>query len=59
VHDLRLGDARELSTVLEEAPYEVSELLTGLLGARAQVQEFPGIMKVQTKSSQLWIWLAG
>jgi hypothetical protein len=35
VHDLRLGDARGLSTTLGEAPYEVSERLAGLLGARA------------------------
>jgi hypothetical protein len=37
MHDLGLGDARELSTTLGEASYEVPERLAGLLGAHAHV----------------------
>jgi hypothetical protein len=37
MHDLRLGYARELSTALGEASYEVPERLARLLGARSQV----------------------
>jgi hypothetical protein len=40
VHDLGLDDARELRTALGKAPYEVSERLAGLLGARTQI---PGV----------------
>jgi hypothetical protein len=35
VHDLELSHARELSTTLGEASYEVPKRLTGLLGACA------------------------
>jgi hypothetical protein len=35
VHDLGLSDARELCRALGEAPYEIPERLTGLLGACA------------------------
>jgi hypothetical protein len=67
VHDLRLGHARELRAALGKAPYELPERFAGLLGTRAQVQEFPRRTyvpwkfptNVWTKSSQLWIWLAG
>jgi hypothetical protein len=41
VHDLGLGDTRELRIALGEAPYEVLERLAGLLGARAQVPGVP------------------
>jgi hypothetical protein len=41
VHDLRLGHAWELGTVLGEAPYVVPKRLAGLLGARAQVLGVP------------------
>jgi hypothetical protein len=41
VHDLRLSDAREVGTVLGEAPYEISERLTRPLGACPQVLEVP------------------
>jgi hypothetical protein len=44
VHDFGLGDAQELSTTLGEASYEVSERLTGLLGACAQVPGVPGAL---------------
>jgi hypothetical protein len=37
MYDLGLGHARELRAALGEAPYEVPERLTGLLGARAVV----------------------
>jgi hypothetical protein len=43
VHDLELGDARELRTALGEAPYEVPERLAGLLGTRAQVPRVPRV----------------
>jgi hypothetical protein len=43
VHNLGLGHARELSTTLGGASYEVSEQLAGLLGARTQV---PGVSRV-------------
>jgi hypothetical protein len=67
VYDLGLGHARELRAALEEALYEVLERLTGFLVAHAQAQELPGRTyvpwkfptKVRTRSSQLWIWLAG
>jgi hypothetical protein len=61
MHDLRLGYARELGAALGEASYEVPELLTGFLGARLQVLGVPWaqvcefLMKVRTRSSQLWI----
>jgi hypothetical protein len=42
VHDLGLGHARELSTALGEASYEVPERLAGLLGACAQIPGVPG-----------------
>jgi hypothetical protein len=42
VHDLGLGDARELNTALGEVSYEVPERLAGLLGARMQVPGVPG-----------------
>jgi hypothetical protein len=42
MHDLGLGYAWELNTALEEASYEVSERLVGLLGARPQVPRVPG-----------------
>jgi hypothetical protein len=41
VHDLGLGDARELSAMLGEASYEVPERLARLLGACAQVPGVP------------------
>jgi hypothetical protein len=61
VHDLGLGHARELRAALGEASYEVPERLVGLLGARAQIQEFPRRTyvpwkfptEVRTRSSQL------
>jgi hypothetical protein len=67
VHDLGLSIAREVSTALGEAPYEVPERFAGLLGDARKSQEFPGCMyvpwkfptNVQTKLSQLWIWLGG
>jgi hypothetical protein len=37
VHDFGLGHARELRAALGEAPYEVPERLSGLLGACAQI----------------------
>jgi hypothetical protein len=65
VYDLGLGHTRELRVALREAPYEVPERLTELLGARAQV---PGVSRAhihplevphEGRPSQLWIWLAG
>jgi hypothetical protein len=41
VHDLGLGDARELRTALGEALYESPERLAELLGACAQVPSVP------------------
>jgi hypothetical protein len=41
VHNLGLGYAREFSTALGKAPYEVPERLAGLLGARLQVLGVP------------------
>jgi hypothetical protein len=41
VHDLRLGNARELRTTLGEASYEVPERLARLLGACAQIPGVP------------------
>jgi hypothetical protein len=42
VHNLGLGDARELHTALGEASYEIPEQLAGLLGARTHVPGVPG-----------------
>jgi hypothetical protein len=50
MHDLGLGDARELGTTLGEAPYEVPEQLVGLLGARAQV---PGVPRAHVRTLEV------
>jgi hypothetical protein len=42
VHDLGMSYTREFSTTLGKASYEVSERLTGLLGACPQVPQVPG-----------------
>jgi hypothetical protein len=47
VHDLGLGDARELRTALGEASYDVPERLVGLLGTRAQV---PGVPRAHLRA---------
>jgi hypothetical protein len=49
MHDLGLGYAREFSTALRKASYEVPERLVGLLGARRRSQEFPGCTYVSWK----------
>jgi hypothetical protein len=50
VHNLGLRHAWELRAALGEAPYEVSERLAGLLGARAQV---PGIPRVHVRALEV------
>jgi hypothetical protein len=50
VHDLGLGHARELRAALGEAPYEVSERLAGILGARAQV---PGVPRAHVRALEI------
>jgi hypothetical protein len=67
MYDLGLGHTRELRAALREAPYEVPERHAGFWVHARRSQEFPGRTyipwkfpaKVRTRSSQLWIWLAG
>jgi hypothetical protein len=67
VHDFGLRHAWELRTALGEGRMKSRSDSPGFWVQERRSQEFPGRtyvpwkfpMNVQTKSSQLWIWLAG
>jgi hypothetical protein len=50
MHNLCLGDTRELRTALGEAPYEVPERLSGLLGACVQI---PGVPRAYVRALEV------
>jgi hypothetical protein len=50
VHDLRLSNARELSTALGKAPCEVPKRFAGFLGARPQV---PGVPRAHVRALEV------
>jgi hypothetical protein len=67
VHDVRLSNARELSTTLGKASYEILKRLARLLGAYPLVPGVPMAhvctLEVSHKRADqvipLWIWLGG